>query len=710
MISPPSVLERSELGVTVERTSHVRPARTVVPSVVAAINTAPVEVAKIGWTLVSLLAGLTGLQAWTGSVTVPGANLVSLGVILVALWGVWRIWAAPEGLGTLGQVLVLTALIVGIGFYAASAWMAQPGYGTDAAAFDQYAASLAVHRYNPYTQSMAPALTQFHVPDVFHTYRLNGSVIDNLSYPAGSFLLYVPAIAVGLKIQAANVVDLAFWAASGLLLWRMLPRNCSWAAGLIMSAAVYVSFMIGGLTDALFMPFVLIAVYRWDRYGLHAERSVVRWIGPVALGIACSIKQTPWFVVPYLVIGLWLEHRAAGTRPLRVVGRYCAVAIGTFVLVNLPFIVANPGAWGRGTFLPLLEPTIPDGQGLIDLSIFDHLGGGRLWLYTFAGLGFTVVAVLVFCVRYAALKQAWVPLVAASFFLPTRSFGSYLFMLVPVAIVAGLSTRPAPTSWRSPNNRWLYPSVLALGGITFALAACAVVTRSPLSLHIVTTESTGQIGTIDQVTVIVQNRTGHVQHPHFTVDAQGHATTFWNPVDATGKAVTPRLGPHTIATFTLRAPNTGSMPAVSTPMFVMAFTGGPSAVSTSDRYLVSKLSTEITPVEINSAVPIHTPLELVVQLHDQYGNPVKRAGATVVLGQVVYASNGLLAGESSIDGRPEGASPVSAVTDASGSARFIVIGDEVQQQPVFYESWLDDGGAVPHGYSNQVSIQYTDGP
>jgi uncharacterized membrane protein len=706
MGSHAAVLERP----TRETPTTPAPARTVVPTVMARINAAPVEVAKIGWTLVCLLAGLTGIQAWLGSVTVPGANVASLAVMAVALWGVWRTWAAPDGLGTWGQALILAAIIVGIGYYAVSAWMTQPGYGTDAAAFDQYAASLALHGVNPYTQSMSPGLAQFHVPEVFHTYRLDGSSVDSLSYPAGSFLLYVPALAAGLKIQAANVVDLAFWALSGLLLWRMLPRNCSWAAGIIMTAAVYVSFMIGGLTDALFVPFILIAMYRWDRFGDKAERSVARWIGPVALGIACSIKQTPWFVVPYLVIGIWLEHRAAGTRPLRVVARYCAVTLVTFVVINLPFLVSNPGAWTRGTLLPLVEPTIPDGQGLIDLTIFEHLGGGRLWLYTFAGFAFTVVVVLAFCMRYSALKQAWVPLVAVSFFLPTRSFGSYLFMLVPAAIIAGLTTRPAPSSWRPPRNRWLYPSVLGLGGVTVALAASALVTRAPLAMHIVATQSTGQVGTIDQVTVTIQNRTDHVQRPHFTVEAAGHATTFWNPVDLAGRAVTPQVAAHASTTFTLRAPNTGSMPAVSTPMFVMAFTSGPSAISTSNRYLVSKLSAEITPDAVNSAVPVHTPIDLAVQLQDPYGNPVHRAGVAIVLGQVAYASSGLLAGESSIDGHPEGASPVSQVTDAAGIAHFIVIGDEVQQQPVFYEAWLDDGGSVPHGYSNQVSVQYTYGP
>jgi hypothetical protein len=667
---------------------------------------------RIGWSLVSLLVGLTGLQAWNGSKLVPGANLVSVALILISLWGGWRAWVGRDGLGVRGQALVMVALVVGMGFFAAAVWMTQPGYGTDGAAFDQYAASLAMHGLNPYTHSMAPALTQFHVPQSFHTYRLNGTEVDNLSYPSASFLFYMPALIFGLHTQAANVVDVAFWGLAGLMLWRMLPARSSWAAGLILSANVYLSFMIGGLTDALFVPFVLIAVYRWDRYGVHFEESVARWIGPIALGVACSVKQTPWFLAPFLLIGLWIEHRENGTDGARVVARYAATALGTFLLLNAPFIVANPAAWARGTFLPLVQPTIPDGQGLVDLTIFDHLGGGRLALYTGAGVACFALALLAFRYRYAALKRAWVPLIGVTFFLPTRSFGSYLFMLVPAAIVAGVTASSSPVGWRVRHGfqRWIGFGLVAGGVVTLGLTVAAVATPAPLSIRIVDTQSTGQLGTIDQATVQVTNHTGRAQSPHFTVQTQAHATTFWNPVDVAGHAVIPVVAAHSTSTFILRAPNTASMPALASPMFVAAFTTGPAAMSTSATYLVSRFSTSIVPDAVNNAVPVHQAVPLAVQLQDQYGNAVHRAGVVVVMGQVVYAAGGLLAGESSINGAGEGMSPVSAVTDAAGIAHFVVVGDEVQPQPVFYETWLADGNTVPHGYSNQVSIQYTDAP
>ena len=59
-----------------------------------------------------------------------------------------------------------------------------PSYGTDESAFDQYAAYLFTHGHNPYTSSMAPAFPMFHVSPDGYTFRLNGTPITQLSYPA----------------------------------------------------------------------------------------------------------------------------------------------------------------------------------------------------------------------------------------------------------------------------------------------------------------------------------------------------------------------------------------------------------------------------------------------------------------------------------------------------------------------------------------------
>ena len=54
------------------------------------------------------------------------------------------------------------------------------------------------------------------------------------------------------------------------------------------------------------------------------------WVGPFALGLACSIKQTPWFFVPLLTVGIYIETRRAGRSPCPVVARYLAMVAAVF--------------------------------------------------------------------------------------------------------------------------------------------------------------------------------------------------------------------------------------------------------------------------------------------------------------------------------------------------------------------------------------------
>ena len=83
-------------------------------------------------------------------------------------------------------------------------------------------------------------------------------------------------------------------------------------------APAFVGAFSDGGTDALFLPFLVVAVWRWDRFGTGKGAGIAPWIGPVALGVACAVKQTPWFCLPLLLLGLGLEARRRGDRAWRV--------------------------------------------------------------------------------------------------------------------------------------------------------------------------------------------------------------------------------------------------------------------------------------------------------------------------------------------------------------------------------------------------------
>src|SRR6202035_1466479 len=185
-------------------------------------------------------------------------------------------------------------------------------YSTDSAAFNQVAARVLLHGHNPYTTTMASAARLLQVPAHNWTYTVNGGHVTSLSYPAGSFLFV------------------------------LIPASVRWLAALLILTPIFVQMFSAGGTDAAFVPFLILAVWRWDRFHLGRSAGVARWIGPIALGFACSIKQTPWFCLPFLVVGLFIEARNTGRRPVQLVTRYLAIVVAVFAVVNFPFIVWQP--------------------------------------------------------------------------------------------------------------------------------------------------------------------------------------------------------------------------------------------------------------------------------------------------------------------------------------------------------------------------------
>jgi hypothetical protein len=357
--------------------------------------------------------------------------------------------------------------------------------------------------------------------------------------------------------------------------------------------------------------------------------------------------------------------------------------------------------------LPLVDQTIPDGQGLVDLALFQHTGGGRIQLYSVAAGLFYALGLIWYAAKYPQIKRAWLPIVAATFFFATRSFASYLFMLVPAAIVAATSVRPVQKHALGRWSRHTQALGVAMAIVLAAVLALAIWTPAPLVVKVVQARSTGQLQTIQEITVAVTNTTNQVRTPHFTINSANHVTTFWYPFSGGRTDDDTGIAPHQTRTFTLRAPNSASTPRVGTPLIVDAFTTGPAAISTSNRYLVSPLRTRIIPDAVNAPVPVGRRIALEVQLEDRYGRPVHRSGVTVLLGQTIYAETAVIPAESSINGAAEGASPVAAITDDLGLATFTVEGVQPQKLPVYYEAWLPgEHRSVPHGYSNQVSIQY----
>lgn len=655
---------------------------------------------------------------------------VSVAVVVLGAWGlataagVWvrqlnRSLARSLAWGTLALNAAAIAL------WSAMQVVVAPQYGTDELAFDQYAAQLMQHGINPYTHSMSHAFQLFNVSPDGYTFLLNGHTVAALSYPALSFLLYVPFLLAGWSTQLAVFINVAAWVLSIVIAFVLLPRRLRPLAIVVGSLGVYVSYAVGGVTDALFLPLLLGAVYRWDRFGL--DRGWRSWRGPVLLGLAMAVKQTPWLVLPFLLAGIVLErsHRDGAAAGLRDGGRYLAVALGTFAVPNLPFIVWSPHAWLSDVVTPIASQTVPAGQGLVDLSLFSGVGGGSLAAYSVALAVVFVALWATFAVTYPSFKGWAVFLPSIALFFSARSLGSYLITLFPAALVAACSVGSAGADERrggehrqsSTRDRarcacerypWLRHvwrqrvRYVVGGGALASLAAVglAVLSPPPLAMTITSVRTTGQLATVVQVDVHVTNTTDHTLSPFFTVENGGAVTAFW-----TRSSGPSHLSPYERASYALLAPNFFAQPPIDSGFQVVAFTHN--AMSRTAAYLPTAWHVSLSPDAISRDVPVGVAVTVRAQILNRFDQPVHLAGEPVYLGQIIYAQHGLQYAEAVIDHGNIGQTPVAARTDARGEATFTIRGTVASTNPVYFEANLVSATQhYPYGYSQILPIRF----
>jgi hypothetical protein len=661
-----------------------------------------VTVRRIGWTLAGVTLLLWSLDLFGYVDDFPWLSPL---MAVLTLWGFGTIlasWVPHRVDRRLARALAWTT--VGLVVIALLAWsytqiFLAPGYGTDEIAFDQYAAQLVLHGLNPYVHSMAKAFSLFHVSANGYTFRLNGQPVTQLSYPALSFLVYVPFLAAGWSTQLAVWVNVGAWALGMVVAFVLLPRTLRPLALVLGSLGIYVSYAVGGVTDALFVPLLVGAAYQWDRFGTMTGWRA--WRGPVLLGLAMAVKQTPWLVLPFLAGGIAIEARAKGSwrGAGRTAGRYVGIALVAFLVPNLAFIVASPHAWISGILTPITGHGVPAGQGLVGLTLFLGVGGGSLGAYSLA-LIFSFLALLaIYLAAYPVLKRWAVLAPAVVLFFSSRSFGSYLVTLVPAAIVAACSVERSAV--HSPWRHWPW---VAIGGGTLTAAGliAALTYGSPIGLTITNVRTTGQLATVVGLDVRATNHAHHPITPTFTVESGGTITAFWLQSG-------PRsLQPGESADYRLLAPNFEAQPPITGAFQVVAFTNGPSSVSVSKPFSVSTLHVSLDPDHVNRFVRDGTAVTVHAQLLNSMNRPIARKGVPIYLDQAIYAQEGARLSQASVNGEPKGQTPVKAITDANGVATFVIRGTNAPRDPVYFEANLvNQSQSFPYGYSQILPIRFS---
>jgi uncharacterized membrane protein len=666
------------------------------------------------------LSGYVTFAPWL-AVPVVVLGLAGLLVIVAA-------WLPESSVGSARQHQIgwaaLAAALAALALWSYFQIVITSDYGTDEVAFDQYAAQLAMGGINPYLHSMAPAFSLFHVSPNGYTFQLNGAPVTSLSYPALSFEAYLPLLALGLTTQAANWINVGAWALGAVILYAVLPRKLAPLATVVASADIFISYASGGVTDALFVPLLVGAAVGWDRGaspgghsapsgdtsgppwpGTPRSRGPVAWRGPIFLGLAMAVKQTPWLVAPFVVAGIMLESgRASGPdRAIRDGLRYTGIAAAAFLAPNLPYLIGTPRAWLRGVLTPLSAHVVPAGQGLIGLSLSLRVGGGSLLAYNVAAAVILAASFACYVATYPALKPAAFLIPSIVLFFAARSFGSYLVMLIPAAIAAAATTRRPPLAHKRPGcwRRWKWIA-LPGAGVSAAAIAVAVTASSPLGVSIRSVRTTGQLATVEQLTLAVVNKTARSVRPAFTIEDGTTMTAFWRREQ--GPTV---LGPHQRASYTISAPNYFAMPSIGNGFQVLVFLQGPASVSRTGAYLASAWRVVLEPATVNQAVPVGKQITVRAEIVNRLGGRIRAGNVPVYLGQVIYAQRGLQFSQAVINQGLPGQTPVEALTNAAGVASFAIRSPVAGSDPVYFEANLvNPGSFYPYGYSPILAVRF----
>ena len=388
---------------------------------------------------------------------------------------------------------------------------------TDGHVFMDVAARMVVKGHNPYRESLLDAFRIYQMPISYSTPLGDGDITDRAAYPALSFLSLVPAVLLHVPTYLTYVA--CFVAALALVVRRAPWWSQALVLVLFLHDDTFLTYCFGGVTDAPWMLCLVGAVLTWSRPTLPF----------VLVGLACSYKQHPWFVVPFLVVLLCHEE---GVRPWRGRPRRFLVVIATvFAVVNLPFVLLAPEAWLRGNLEPLVAPMITLSEGLSALTMTGYVVVPRTAMTGIFWLSYAL-GLLVYIRHTSALRRWCWALPGVALFFSHRALPSYwyFYALPGVAALVAASWAvdagtPAASASRCSSRR-----TLAMGGLV-ALAVATLVVSSAFRRPPFEVELRGPIDSWDsrgvRLHVRVTSRLDRRARPRFTVQSSALQPLPW---------------------------------------------------------------------------------------------------------------------------------------------------------------------------------------
>lgn len=447
------------------------------------------------------------------------------------LLGLALFWAAltPARWLHRGRTWILFATLVGvIAGFAVEVTVYDRGYDADGLVFSHIAAEQVLAGRNPYTlgsESLTGEFNRFGFPTHFVTPTVDGQPFDGLiAYPALHFLIFVPAVAAGLK--DLRWMTLAFEVASLWVLFRFSHRSTQPLVllPLLVNTDLVLRFPAGSGTDWIWvLPLLLCAVL------LTRRRA---GLAGVAFGIACATTQLVWGAAPFLAI--WLVKTYDRSRPHagESIRSFFGATTAAFLLPNVPFIVSDLPSWVHGVLAPLRSDLVYDGQGLSLLSKMGLLPVPREF-YGVIVLVLGLAGMATYWIFFPTLRRALWAFPATLMWFAYRSMHNYLIFWLPIGLLwfalpdhsqfaeaeGGVekARQPLAVPRRASASRRAVLSLLTGVALAGSLSALAFGSTHGIGWRVIRLEDRHRLGAVDAIVVEVTNRFRTIFEPVFSV-------------------------------------------------------------------------------------------------------------------------------------------------------------------------------------------------
>ncbi|OGO33278.1 MAG: hypothetical protein A2Z03_08530 [Chloroflexi bacterium RBG_16_56_8] len=493
---------------------------------------------RIGLLSTAMILFYAGVNLWNQGQ--PFSQPLSL----LVSFGTWLFGMALAVLATLPRLkarlawLVLVGVVVTQLVYAGLSWLSYSpltASHSDNEMIAQFAVQALERGQNPYTWNFSDVLRVYRDRGLNLTPFLDGSTQNRVTYPALPTLMLLALDTFG--IDQVRVMSLLFQIVLLILIFKGTPEHLR--ALVVIPLFILRDIVVapvGGVQDAVWSALLVAMVLAWKR----------PWARAVLFGLAGSFRQQPWFVLPFLLIYLWNQPGTLRDR-LQQIAQFVAISVGTFLLINLPFIVWDPMAWFLGVFEPAYAAFNMYSHGLGALSQFGIVPFPREF-YSALQFSFLILALVVHWRHPHVIGQAFWIFPGIFFWLYYRGLANYWIYWLPpllIALTRGFG-KDVQLPQASPffNRRWI--STL---GIAAALVAANLIFQVQLLQHAAPVQANLRlpINTLDygepmvhRLRISVTNQSDAVLTPRFAVQRDpGIQALPWN-IDSGQQVLQPR--------------------------------------------------------------------------------------------------------------------------------------------------------------------------